>query len=147
MKVIFLKDVPKLGKRDDVKDMNDGYVRNFLLPQKLVEPATPDALSRLKKKLEERKAGHDADDIRNKLCIDALDGKEITIKAKANEKDSLFKSITVKDIVSAVKSQLKQNIGEDTLDSSLHLKHLGQEELTVKAGKHTGKLTLFIVKE
>lgn len=147
MKVIFLKDVPKLGKRDDVKEMNDGYARNFLFPQKLAEMATPEALAKLKKKLSDRQAGNDADDVRNKLCIDSLDGKDIKILAKANEKEALFKSITVKDIVSAVKSQLKVSITDAMLESGLHLKNLGQSQIKVTAGKHSGNINLNIVKE
>lgn len=147
MKVIFLKDVPKLGKRDDIKEMNDGYARNFLFPQKLAEMATPEALAKLKKKLSDRQAGNDADDVRNKLCIDSLDGSDITILAKANEKDALFKSITVKDIVSAVKTQLKVSITESMLESGLHIKNLGQSQIKVSAGKHSGNINLNIVKE
>ncbi len=147
MKVIFLKDVPKLGKRDDIKEMNDGYARNFLFPQKLAEMATPEALAKLKKKLSDKQAGSDAEDVRNKLCIDSLDGKDIKILAKANEKEALFKSITTKDIVSAVKDQLKVNIAESMLESGLHIKTLGQSEIVVSAGKHSGKINLNIAKE
>lgn len=147
MKVIFLKDVPKLGKRDDVKEMNDGYARNFLFPQKLAEMATPEALAKLKKKLSDRQAGNDAEDVRNKLCIDSLDGKDITIKAKANEKDALFKSVTSKDIITTVKSQLKVSINESMIDSGLHIKNLGQSQIRVSAGKHSGNINLNIIKE
>ncbi len=127
--------------------MNDGYARNFLFPQKLAEMATPEALAKLKKKLSDRQAGNDADDVRNKLCIDSLDGSDIKILAKANEKDALFKSITVKDIVSAVKTQLKVNITESMLESGLHIKNLGQSQIKVSAGKHSGNINLNIVKE
>ena len=48
MKVIFIKNVPKVAKIGEVKDQPDGYVRNFLLPQKLAILATPDALAKIK---------------------------------------------------------------------------------------------------
>lgn len=147
MKVIFLKDVPKLGKRDDVKEMNDGYARNFLLPQKLVEVATPESLAKLKKKLGDRKAGQDAEDIRNKLLIDSISGREITIKAKANEKDALFKSISSKDVITAIKNELKIVAPEDILENNLHIKSIGQHDLKIKLGKHSGSIKLNIAKE
>jgi large subunit ribosomal protein L9 len=147
MKVIFIKDAPKIGKRDEVKDINDGYVRNFLLPQKLVEIATPEALAKLNKKLGDRKAGQTAEDIRNKLLIDSIDTKEITIKAKANEKDALFKSITPKDIINSIKTELKITAPESIIDSNLHLKSIGVHDLVIKLGNHKGLIKLNIVKE
>ena len=52
MKIIFLQDVPKVGKRHDVKEINDGYAMNFLLPRKLAVPATASAIAEL---IKERK--------------------------------------------------------------------------------------------
>jgi len=53
MKVIFLKDIPRVGKRYDVKEINDGYAMNFLLPRKLAEIATPKAIIELEKRKKE----------------------------------------------------------------------------------------------
>ena len=50
MKVIFLKDVPRVGKKYDIKEINDGYAMNFLFPQKLAEIATPSAIANLEKR-------------------------------------------------------------------------------------------------
>ncbi len=147
MKVIFLKDVPKLGKRDDVKDINDGYVRNFLLPQKLVELATPLALSNLKKKLGDRKAGQESVDLRNKLLIDSITGQSFVVKAKSNDKGALFKSITPKDIISVIKESAKIDAPIEIFESGLHLKNLGEIELNISLGSHKGKINLSIVKE
>ena len=58
MKVIFLEDVRNVGKKYDIKDVSDGYARNFLFPNKLAETATPEAI----KKLESMKAAHEKED-------------------------------------------------------------------------------------
>ena len=50
MRVIFLHDVPRVGKKHDVKEVNGGYAVNFLLPRKLAEPATPKAVAKLEKR-------------------------------------------------------------------------------------------------
>ena len=47
MKVIFLQDVPRVGKRHDIKEVNDGYAMNFLFPRKLAELATSKAIAEL----------------------------------------------------------------------------------------------------
>ena len=47
MKIILLKDIPKIGKKYDIKDLSDGYVRNFLLPKKLAEEATPNRIAKI----------------------------------------------------------------------------------------------------
>ena len=60
MKVILLEDVRGLGRRDEIKEVSDGYVRNFLLPRKLVQPATPRALEEHKVTLEARTREEDA---------------------------------------------------------------------------------------
>ena len=53
MKVIFLQDVSRVGKRYDVKEVNGGYAMNFLFPRKLAEPATPKALTALEMRQKE----------------------------------------------------------------------------------------------
>ena len=147
MRVIFIKDVPKLGKIDDVKDINDGYVQNFLLPRQLVQIATPQSLSKLEKKLTDRKAGKDKDSLHSKLLIDSLNNQEVTIKAKANEKGSLFKSITAKDIAIAVKNELKISDTEGIFEENLHIKALGEEVLPIASLGYKGNLKINIVKE
>ena len=53
MKVILLKDIENIGKKNEVKDIKDGYARNFLIPKGLVKPATKGALEKLEKEREE----------------------------------------------------------------------------------------------
>lgn len=147
MKVIFIKDAPKIGKKDEVKDINDGYVRNFLLPQKIVEIATPEAMAKLNKKLGDRKAGMDAEDIRNKLLIDSLAGQSLTIVAKSNDKNALFKSVTVKDIISTIKKDLKISAPDNIFDQDVHIKLIGEYDLAIKLGNHKSNIKINIVKE
>ena len=56
MKVVLLKDVKNMGKRDDIVNVSDGYARNFLFPQKLAAEATPGVL----KEIEKKRAAQDA---------------------------------------------------------------------------------------
>ena len=146
MKIIFLKDVPKLGKKDDVKEMNDGYVRNFLLPRKLVEIATPAALT----KLNERKAIRDTDhafhQARMETTAKALDGLKINLDALANEKGVLFKAITYHDVAPLFEKASGVIIPEDVFHD-VHIKSTGEHLLSVNVGSRTVHCTLIVNKK
>src|SRR5215510_7252282 len=99
MKVILLDDVAKVGRRGDVRDVSDGYARNFLIPKKLALTATAGNLKGLDhiKKQQEAKAGRiktDAETLRDR--IEALLYEE---RRQASEEGKLFGSVTPQDIV------------------------------------------------
>jgi large subunit ribosomal protein L9 len=94
MKVILLKDVPGVGKKDEVKDVADGYARNFLLVKKLAKPATESALIQLEAEKEAlAKNSEEQLKIQEELTAQ-LDGQEIEITAKADDQGKLYGSIT-----------------------------------------------------
>jgi large subunit ribosomal protein L9 len=99
MKVILLDDVAKVGRRGDVRDVSDGYARNFLIPKKLALTATAGNLKGLDhiKKQQEAKAGRikgDAESVRDR--IEALVYEE---RRQASEEGKLFGSVTAQDVV------------------------------------------------
>ncbi|MDV3426575.1 MAG: 50S ribosomal protein L9 [Bacillota bacterium] len=131
MKVILLKDVKGVGKKDEVINTSDGYARNFLFPRKLAEEATDNNVHRVnlkneaerKKKLEEtEKAQAQAKELKNKV---------INIKTKSGEGGRLFGSITSKDIAEEIKKQLNLEIDKKKLvvDS---IKQLGEYTAELK---------------
>src|SRR5690349_155166 len=104
MKVIFLQDVARVGKRHDVKEVNDGYAVNFLLPRKLAVSATVKAIAELEARKKEIVVERE---VREELLVknlEGLKGKTITIAAKADDKGHLFKAIHPKDIVEAMRN-------------------------------------------
>ena len=75
MKVILLKDVPKIGKKYDIKEVNNGYASNFLLPKKLAEVATPEKISKIenmKKGIELERKTQNETFIKNLAQIEGL---------------------------------------------------------------------------
>ncbi len=110
MKVVLLQDVKDIGKKDQVVNVSDGYARNFLLPRKLAKEATAAAMNDVKAK-ESAKAHHKREEIKaaNELKT-RLDGKEVTIKAKAGKEGKLFGAVTTKDVAAALKAQHKIDI-------------------------------------
>ena len=110
MKVVLLQDVKDIGKKDQVVNVSDGYARNFLLPRKLAKEATAAAMSDVKAK-ESARAHHKREEIKAANELKAmLNGKEVTIKAKAGKEGKLFGAVTSKDVAAAIKSQHKIEI-------------------------------------
>ena len=110
MKVVLLQDVKDIGKKDQVVNVSDGYARNFLLPRKLAKEATAAAMSDVKAK-ESARAHHKREEIKAANELKAmLNGKEVTIKAKAGKEGKLFGAVTSKDVAAAIKAQHKIEI-------------------------------------
>ena len=110
MKVVLLQDVKSIGKKDQIVNVSDGYARNFLFPRKLAKEATAGAVNDVKIK-ESAKAHHKREEIKAANELKAkLDGKEVTIKAKAGKEGKLFGAVTSKDVAAALKAQHKMDI-------------------------------------
>ena len=99
MKIILLDDVPKLGRRGEVRDVSDGYARNFLIPKKLALTATAGNLNNLEHIRRQQEAKADrvksgAETLRGR--IEALIYEE---RRQASEEGKLFGSVTSQDVV------------------------------------------------
>lgn len=107
MKVILITDVKNIGKAGNIKEVSNGYAKNFLLPNKLAEIATPELIKKAEenKALEAKKAEEDLKMVED--IVNSLDGISIKIKAKANEEGKLFGSITPEMIIDAIKKEVK----------------------------------------
>lgn len=90
MKVIFLKDVPRIGKKNEIKEVSDGFAQNSLLPKKLAQIATPTAIAALKES-QERIARAQTQEIESiKKSIEELQNHKIVVELPANEQGHLF---------------------------------------------------------
>src|SRR3989338_7818480 len=102
MRVIFLQDVPRVGKRHDVKNVNDGYAMNFLLPRKLAEMANPKNLAELERRRKEVVVEKEIQGELLERNLAELKDKVVHMKAKADEKGHLFSGIHKKEIIAAL---------------------------------------------
>jgi large subunit ribosomal protein L9 len=102
MEVILLKDVEKLGLRGDVVDVARGYARNYLLPRRLAETATPARVAELRR-VEEVRAKHEAHDADQASEIaDVLSKTVLRFEVKAGPTGSLFGSVTSSDVADEI---------------------------------------------
>jgi len=105
MKVILLKDIKNLGKKYEIKEVSDGYARNYLIPKKLAKVANEKNLKWLEKQKqkEEKRAEEELRKVQE--AASAIDGQEITIPVKVGEDGQLFESITVQKIYEKLKEE------------------------------------------
>lgn len=132
MKVIFLKDVPRVGRKNEVKEVNDGYAMNFLLPKKLAERATAQAINILEQKKKEIILEREMTEKALMASLNQIKDKVVTISGKANEQGHLFSSIHKKEIIEALEREHKIEINEDFIDIEKPFKEIGEFEIPVK---------------
>ena len=130
MKVILLQKVNGLGDKYDLKEVADGYARNFLLPQNLAEISTPERAA----VMEERKAKEISDAQKDLEKTEALAEKlemlEIAVKVKAQEDGTLYGSVHAKEISEAIKKH-HINVDEKQISIKNPIKKLGDHEAIV----------------
>ena len=147
MKVILLADVKKLGKKGEIKEVKEGYGRNFLVPSGLARLATRKAIVELEKGKDASSRKATKKRKKSKELAKKISGLEITIKEKSGDDGKLYGSINEKKIVQEIKKR-----GFDIKSSSIKLaepiKKLGEYEVPIALDKSSeGKIFLKIVNE
>lgn len=135
MKIVFLKDVPRVGKKYEVKEVADGYGRHLVM-QRIAEPATKDVLARIQNKMATDatlKKVHTEILMKN---LEALSGATITLQGKANEKGHLFASIHKDEILAELKSSVRIDMHPDYVILDRPLKEVGVYEIPVVIEKN-----------
>ena len=143
MRVIFLQDVPRVGKRHEVKDVNDGYAMNFLLPRKLAEVATPKNLAELERRKKEIVVEKEIQAELLEKNLEELKDKIVHIQAKADDKGHRFARIHKKEIAEALARERMQ-VSEEYIDLEKPLKTLGEFEIQVKVGEKKSSFKLIV---
>src|SRR5512145_2545104 len=131
MKVILLDDVAKVGRRGEVRDVSDGYARNFLIPKKLALTATPGNL----KNLSQIKTQQDTKDQRIKGDAEALgariEGLVFEVTRQASEEGKLFGSVTSQDVVDFLASR-SVDIERRRIQLDEPIKALGETAVSIR---------------
>ncbi len=143
MKIIFLKDVPRIGRKYEVKEVADGYGRHLVL-QKFAEVVTKDTAANIEKKKSTDatlKKVH-ADLLAKNLS--ALNGATITLYGKANEKGHLFASIHKEEILAELKRTTHLDMNLDYVILDKPLKEVGSFEIPVNINKDRAVFTVIV---
>ncbi|MFZ5982008.1 MAG: 50S ribosomal protein L9 [Patescibacteria group bacterium] len=130
MEVILQKDLRGLGKEGDLKEVSDGYARNFLFPKGLARPATQEAVSEVQKKKDQEKVREELEKSTYQKMSESLKEKTFHLTAKAKE-GKLFGSITSKELSGILKSSGFE-VQEEWIHLDKPLKNLGVHPLSLK---------------
>ncbi|HMV76705.1 MAG TPA: 50S ribosomal protein L9 [Leptospiraceae bacterium] len=132
MKVILRKDFVNLGDAGDIKEVSDGYARNYLIPNKIAvraDEGSTKAAVHQKKMIEQKKEKRKS----SMLGIaESLNGKEVEIAVKTGENDKLFGSVTHSDVSKAVKNALNVELDKRKIEFSENIKAIGTYQIKIK---------------
>jgi len=148
MKVVLLEDLPGKGRAGDIKEVNKGYAKNFLLPRGLAMVATPTVIKQGEARLEREKLEGSVD--RDKLVelAQQIEGKEIRFKARMGVGERLFGSITAADVAEELSRAIGSVIDKKKIDMEKPLHQAGSYEIGVRlAGDLKPQITVVIEEE
>ena len=132
MKIILIQDVKKLGKKGDIIEANDGYARNYIIPQKLGVEANNKNMNDLKlQKSNEVKVAQEQLDAAKQFAQDLAKLEEV-VKIKAGEGGKVFGSVSSKEIAIAAKDQCGVELDKKKIQLADPIKTFGVHEVAIK---------------
>lgn len=147
MKVIFNVDVKGQGKKGELKEVSDGYARNFLLPRKLAAEATSDNINTLKLQEKARLAQIAREKAEAEANAKKLAEVQVIIRAKAGAGGKLFGAITSQEISDALKAQHGIEIEKNKIVQAEPIKNYGSYSVKAKMGHEVSGTINLIVTE
>lgn len=148
MKVIFNVDVKGQGKKGEMKEVSDGYARNYLLPRKLAMEANADNLNAYKLKEKAKAAQIAKEKAAAQESASKLSGIQVKIAAKAGSAGKLFGSVTSREISEALREQFGIEIEKQKIVQAEPIKSFGTFEVKCKLGYEiTGTVSVLVIED
>lgn len=147
MKVIFLKDVKGQGKKGEVKDLSEGYVRNFLLPRGLVKEATEANMKTLDAQQRSEAKRKEQEKLDAEKLAETINEITVKVAGKAGEGGRLFGAISSKQVAQALEDQFQIKLDKRKLEMEA-IRALGVTQVKVKLHNEvTATLKVHVVEE
>lgn len=131
MKIILLKNLEKLGKKYEIKEVASGFARNYLIPRGLAKIADKENLEWAKTKQEEEIKKAEQELGKAGKLVSQIDGLEVEIKMKLGEKDQFFEKVTPQKISRRLK-EAGYNIDKSKIEISQSIEELGEFPVKIK---------------
>jgi large subunit ribosomal protein L9 len=135
MKVVFLEDVANVGKAGQIKEVAEGYGRNYLIPRKLAMTARPEDIKNVESQIKARARLAAKSEAEMRALAADLKGKAITLKARSGQQERLYGSITSADISAAMEKQLGVNVDKRKIEMAEPIHQLGVYAVPIRLGK------------
>ncbi len=135
MKVIFLEDVPSVAKAGEIKEVADGYGRNFLIPRKLALLAKPKAINSVGAQLAVKAHSQAQTEAELLELANHLDGREVILEARTGGKDRLYGAITAADISAELESTTGFAVDKRKIELDESIRQLGSYEVVIRLAK------------
>ena len=146
MKVIFNTDVKGQGKKGELKEVSDGFARNYLLPRKLATEATADNINALKLKEKAKAAQAAREKAQAEENAKRLTGLQVVVRAKAGAGGKLFGAVTSEAISKALKEQFDMDIEKNKIVQAEPIKTFGAFTVKAKLGfEVSGNINVLVV--
>lgn len=147
MKIILRKDFSEIGKIGDVKDVKDGYARNYLIPRNIAYEATPGALRALEEEKKQTGRRSEKERVAAEKVAAQLENISVTLNMKVGEDEKLFGSVTSQMIADGLKEK-GVTIDKRQVELDDSIKALGIYDVPVRlASGVIGKVKVWIVRE
>ena len=131
MRVVFLEDVPGVAQGGDVKEVKNGFARNYLIPKSLATPATHNALQRIAKLQRQAQVTRVRQLEDMKELAAELDGSQINVEMRAGSTGRLYGSVTAAIIAARLAEMTEKEIDRRTVTLSEPIRDLGEFDLSL----------------
>lgn len=132
MKVVFFEDVEGTAQVGEIKDVRNGFARNYLLPRNLAGPATKENIQRATSLAEKEARRQEKLDAEARTKVEALEGYTVTVEARVGETGRLFGSVTNRDIADKINEDKQLDIESHMVLLPEPIRELGSREVTIK---------------
>lgn len=134
MKVIFIKDSPGQGRKGEVKEVSEGFARNYLIAKGLAEVVTPQLKQRLEKEERERIEKRQREIARQQALKSEIERRNFSLKVKVGDKGQIFGGVHEKEIAGLIASKLGTEIEKNQIVITQPIKAPGEYSVSIKLG-------------
>ena len=135
MKVIFLQDVLNVARAGEIKEVANGYGRNFLIPQKLALPARSEAIHAMGAQIKAKARIQAQTEAELVEIANSIDGREVFLEARSGGKERLYGSITTADIAAELEKTTGLAVDKRKIELDESIRQIGSYEVNIRLAK------------